>query len=316
MNIFALSSLPHTILTMNILVADDERVTRHMLKSFLTEWGMDVTTASDGREAWDIFRAGDFQLVLSDWNMPRMDGLELVQKIRNDPGTQYSYLILLTSRSEKADLINGLDAGADDFLSKPFDRNELRARLRAGERIIGLQRELEEKNQRLALANHRMQKDLGAAARLQQSLLPDSMPDSGPARFAWSFRPCEKLAGDNLNVFPLDEDHIGFYVADVSGHGVAAALLSVTISQLLSPQRSAHGLLVQPDKEDASRTQVSSPLDVIEELNRRFPMEEFDGNFFSIVYGVLDKRSCEFRYVSAGPSAFHPAASQRGSQNS
>jgi sigma-B regulation protein RsbU (phosphoserine phosphatase) len=289
---------------MNVLIADDERVTRHTLQTFLQDWGMQVSTARDGREAWDLYRRGDFDMVISDWNMPRLTGLELIQKIRNDQANRYCYLILLTARSEKSDLVGGLNAGADDFLSKPFDRNELRARLRAGERILTLQHQLEEKNRRLQEVNQRMEKDLAAAARLQQSMLPDELPDTGPARFAWSFRPCEQLAGDNLNVFRLDEHRIGFYVADVSGHGVAAALLSVTINQLLNPRKSRHGLLVQPEPGDDDAVRVSDPLHVVQELNRRFPMEEFEGNYFTIIYGVLDKRTCEFRYVSAGHPAF------------
>ncbi len=289
---------------MRILVADDEKVTRHLLESFISDWGLEVTTAEDGQEAWEIFRTGNFELMISDWNMPRLSGLELIKKIRNEPGNPYSYLILLTSRTEKSDLVEGLEAGADDFLNKPFDRNELRARLRAGQRIVDLQRQLQKNNRRLAQANRRMQMDLGAAARLQRSLLPNDLPDIERAKFAWSFRPCEKLAGDNLNVFRLDANKVGFYVADVSGHGVAAALLSFTISQLLSPQKLASGLLVQPGEEPSDKPLVSQPLDVINELNTRFPTEEFDGNFFTILYGVLDQRTCELRYVSAGHPPF------------
>ncbi len=285
---------------MNVLVAEDERVTRHLLEQYLDSWGLKVTAASDGGQAWEFYQSGDFELVISDWNMPEMNGLQLVKRIREHVRGQYAYVILLTARSEKADLVNGLDAGADDFLSKPFDRNELRARLRAGQRIISLQRTLNERNRSLQQANERMEKDLAAAARLQQSLLPEKLPESKSAKFAWSFRPCEELAGDNLNVFQLDSHHIGMYVADVSGHGVAAALLSVTISQLLSPKSSQHGLLVQPDAQDTSKRIVSSPGRVVSELNRRFPIEEFDGNYFTIVYGVLDTRTSVFRYVSAG----------------
>ena len=289
---------------MRILVADDEKVTRHLLESFISDWGLNVTTAEDGQEAWEIFRTGNFELLISDWNMPRLSGLELIKKIRETSGNPYSYLILLTSRTEKSDLVKGLEAGADDFLKKPFDRNELRARLRAGQRIVNLQRELQKNNQRLAEANRRVQMDLGAAARLQRSLLPNELPKAEKAKFAWSFRPCEKLAGDNLNVFRLDADQIGFYVADVSGHGVAAALLSFTISQLLSPQKMASGLLVQPGENPTDKPRVSQPLDVVNELNTRFPTEDFDGNFFTILYGVLDQRNHEIRYVSAGHPPF------------
>ncbi len=219
--------------------------------------------------------------------------------VRHDR-SPYVYIILLTARNEKSDLVSGLDAGADDYLGKPFDRDELRARIRVGERIIHLHRELEDKNRTLLAAKERMEQDLAAAAKMQQALLPAQLPESSAAKFAWSFRPCEASAGDNLNVFRLDDDQIGFYVADVSGHGVAAALLSVTIHQILSPHRSEHSLVVQPDRCDASKCVVNSPQRVVSELNRRFPMEEFNGKYFTIVYGVLNTKTCELSYVSAG----------------
>lgn len=151
----------------------------------------------------------------------------------------------------------------------------------------------------LTLANEKMKDDLDAAAQLQKSLLPQSVPEVRGARFAWYYKPCDELAGDILNVFQLDKTHVGIYVADVSGHGIAASLLSVAISRALTPTPSMSSLVVQPG-DNPSRPHIVPPLEVVVELNRRFPMEDCGGKYFTIVYGIVDLETREFRYVSAG----------------
>jgi sigma-B regulation protein RsbU (phosphoserine phosphatase) len=297
---------------MNVLIAEDEKVTAMLLSRYLQDWGHTVSQASDGHKAWEMVQSGEFHLLISDWNMPNMDGLSLVRNIREGK-LPTCYVILLTSRQDKSDLVEALNAGADDFLSKPFDRNELRARLRVGERTIELQRALEKQNRELLDVNERMTRDLLAAARVQKALLPRTLPTSSKAKFAWSFRPCDELAGDNLNVFALDDNHIGLYVADVSGHGVAASLLAVTINQALAPLQTESRHRRDLNTADAAM-QAASPSAVIEYLNAKFPLEDFDGNYFTIVYGVLDTRTCEFRFISAGhppPILISPGAAPR-----
>ncbi|MHB8897255.1 MAG: PP2C family protein-serine/threonine phosphatase [Thermoguttaceae bacterium] len=283
---------------MKVLIAEDDRISRSMLQRQLEKWGHAVVAAVDGKDAWEKFQAGGFSIVVSDWMMPEMDGIELVRRIRESQTQGYVFVILLTARSKKEDVIVGMEAGADDFLSKPFDQGELRVRLRAGERIIELERSLAQRNALLEEANQRMTRDLEAAARVQQSLLPAAMPDSGLARFAWHYRPCDELAGDFLNVFALGNGHVGMYVADVSGHGVAASLLSVSISRVMTPHASASSLLMKPDLRTGYR--VVPPREVLAELNRRFQMEQCGDRYFTIIYGVLDLESSQFRYASAG----------------
>ncbi len=159
--------------------------------------------------------------------------------------------------------------------------------------------ELESLNEKLESANNRMSEDLDAAARVQQSLLPTAEPDQTGLSLAWKYLPCDELAGDFLNFFPLDERHIAAFVVDVSGHGVASSLLSVTIGRLLTPQVSASSLLVQADPQ-TNQPRIVPPAEVASELNRRFPMEEQNDLYFTMVYGVLDLDSLEFRFVSAG----------------
>ncbi len=153
--------------------------------------------------------------------------------------------------------------------------------------------ELEAANRSLGAINNRLKRELQAAARIQQALLPVVLPDVERARFAWTFRPCDELAGDILNIYQLDADHIGFYVLDVSGHGVSAALLSVTVSRLLSPHGPSSLLHVSGDG------QLAKPSEVLERLNMQFSAEQSD-QFFTLFYGVLELGSLKLRYANAG----------------
>jgi two-component system NtrC family sensor kinase len=138
---------------MRVLIAEDNAVSRWRLQHFLEQWGHEVTAARDGVEAWHLFLDGDFPVVITDWLMPEVDGVELVRRIRSGRprgGHQgYVYIILLTAHSEKGAVVEGMEAGADDFVAKPFDLDELRVRLRAGERIIRLEQSLAEQNRTL-----------------------------------------------------------------------------------------------------------------------------------------------------------------------
>lgn len=160
---------------------------------------------------------------------------------------------------------------------------------------------LEKTNEQLTRINRRMRKNLEAAARVQQAMLPETLPRVKGARFAWRFQPCEELAGDILNVFKLDRTHVGVYLLDVTGHGTAAALLAVSVARLLSPIQQASSLVrrFNPNDPDAAPV-IVPPHEVADKLNLRFPWEPETAQFFTLVYGVLDTVSGEFRYVSAG----------------
>ncbi len=144
-----------------------------------------------------------------------------------------------------------------------------------------------------------MTRDLQAAAKVQQSLLPTAVPETPRLKVAWKYLPCDELAGDFLNVFPLDDRYMALFVVDVSGHGVASSLLSVTIGRLMTPQVSSSSLLVQPSS-DGNGRRVVPPAEVAYELNRRFPMEDQNELYFTMVYGLLDLETLEFRFTSAG----------------
>jgi two-component system cell cycle response regulator len=128
---------------MKVLIADDDDVLRHILQVKLTKWGYDVIEARNGIDAWRLLQGNDApRLAILDWIMPGMDGLEVCKEIRNREDQAYTYLLLLTAKHKKEDLIAGMEAGADDYVSKPFDSEELKMRLRAGRRILDLQAEL------------------------------------------------------------------------------------------------------------------------------------------------------------------------------
>lgn len=121
---------------------EDDAVSRRLLRSWLEQWGHEVTEAEDGAAAWERFSAGEFPVVVSDWMMPEMDGVDLVRKIRAAGNTGYVYVILITARTEAADVAEGVEAGADEFVRKPVDRDDLRAKLWEAERVVRLQAEL------------------------------------------------------------------------------------------------------------------------------------------------------------------------------
>ncbi len=138
---------------MRILIADDSIVSRHLLDATLRKWGYEVVIASDGIEAWNALKEKDApRIAILDWMMPGLTGPEVCKLVRERaPGSDgtYTYLLLLSSKSQREDLIEGLESGADDYLTKPFDQHELKVRLRAGTRIIDLQRELLEAREAL-----------------------------------------------------------------------------------------------------------------------------------------------------------------------
>lgn len=139
---------------MKILVAEDDLTSRTILTGILKKWGHDPLAASDGREAWEMLKEPDApKLAILDWNMPKMDGLELCRAIREDASGGYVFIILLTARNSREDIVTGLEAGADDYLIKPPDPAELTARIKNGMRILELERCLKKANEEIRLVS-------------------------------------------------------------------------------------------------------------------------------------------------------------------
>ncbi len=140
-----------------VLVVEDDSLTCQVLKRMLEGWGYGVRTCDNGSEAWEILQSENIKFVIADWLMPVMDGLTLCRKIRSSGSPGYTYIVLVTGKDKKEDIIEGLEAGADDYLAKPFDPDELKARLRTGERILDLERKLTARNERLRELNIRLE---------------------------------------------------------------------------------------------------------------------------------------------------------------
>ncbi|MHB8772567.1 MAG: GGDEF domain-containing response regulator [Syntrophales bacterium] len=152
---------------MKVLIAEDDRASNALVKSLLFRWGFDVVTTFNGTETWKVLREKDApQIAIIDWMMPGIDGLEVCRRIREDEkgGDQYTYVIILTAKSEREDVVTGIDAGADDYIVKPFNKEELRARLTSGQRIIELQTALRAANRKLLLMS-RLDPLTGALSR-------------------------------------------------------------------------------------------------------------------------------------------------------
>jgi two-component system, cell cycle response regulator len=130
---------------MKILIAEDDFTSRSILRAIVEKWGFDPVVTEDGSAAWEILQAPDApRLILLDWNMPGMDGLEVCRRLRENESSNPPYVILLTARGEKGDIVHGLEAGANDYVAKPYDNEELQARIRVGQRMLELQSHLVE----------------------------------------------------------------------------------------------------------------------------------------------------------------------------
>lgn len=135
---------------MRILIAEDDAVSRKILEAYLKKWGHDVIAAKDGAEAWEHLNREDApRLAVLDWMMPEMDGVEVCRRVRGRENVPFTYILLLTAKGEKDDIVTALDTGADDYLTKPYNASELRSRIGAGERIVRLNEDLEKANAEL-----------------------------------------------------------------------------------------------------------------------------------------------------------------------
>ncbi|RCJ19958.1 regulator [Nostoc sp. ATCC 43529] len=283
-----------------ILVIDDDPTVRAVLKSTLKKQGYDVTVASNGEEGITQAQLVHPALIICDWMMSQVDGLEVCRRIRSAPELATTFFILLTARGaargEEDDRVRGLDAGADEFISKPIEMNELKARVRAGLRLYQLNQDLQSKKQALEKLNQdlRTQKqiletELAQAADYVRSLLPS--PLVGTVTTENLFIPSAQLGGDCFGHNWLDDDRLAIYLLDVSGHGVGSALLSVSVLNVLRSQ-------------SLPNTNFCQPSEVLKALNDAFQMKKHGDKYFTIWYGVYHRLKRQLIYANAG----HPPA--------
>jgi sigma-B regulation protein RsbU (phosphoserine phosphatase) len=268
----------------------------------LKDRGYKVRPVPSGKLALLAAHRDPPDLILLDINMPEMNGYEVCEHLKADNTLKGIPVIFISALTEQLDKVKAFAIGGVDYLTKPFQMEELHARVETHLKLRRLQIEVEEINARLAKANGRMSRDLKAAAKIQETFLPRGVPRVPGTDFAWIYRPCDELGGDGLNVIPLGDGKVGLYILDVSGHGVASALLSVTLSRLLSPPSEPSSILIR----DGDRFDITPPGEVAARLNRLFPFDSATGQFATMVYGILNAPTGEFRYVSAGhPGPVH-----------
>jgi len=290
----------------NILVVDDAPANLRLLSGMLKSRGYKVRPVPSGKAALRAASTEAPDLILLDINMPEMNGYEVCQRLKEDESLRAIPVIFISALSETMDKVKAFGAGGVDYVTKPFQFEEVNARVETHLRIHRLERSLSRTNEELESANHRieaanvqMKADLVEAARVQQALLPPERYESDTVELAWAYRPCDELGGDSLGYHVLDDRHISLYVLDVTGHGVKAALRSVAATHALSPHLDRSSIVARATVWSEEEWAVS-PNATITELNRRFPFEEATNQFMTAVYGLLDTETGEFRYVAAG----------------
>jgi phosphoserine phosphatase RsbU/P len=298
----------------NVLIVDDSRTQRMLLAAGLRRDGYAVLQAASGREALDLCARLDIDLVLSDWMMPEMSGIELCRALRAAHPERYVYFILLTSKSEKGAVAEGLEVGADDFLSKPVDAAELRARIIAGDRLLALERELRGNNQLLTDALGRLHslyqtldRDLAEARNLQLSLVPQRTHRMPGGQVSMRLRSSGHVGGDMVGFFDIDGTKLGLYSIDVSGHGMAAALLTTRLAGLFTGASAARNIALHsgPDGPEGR-----APSTVAAALNHLMLSELQSERYLTLAYAEIDRTTGHVRLVQAGHP--HPVVQHVG----
>lgn len=301
------------------MAAENSTDVDRLIQSF-SAYGFQLALVPDGETALTFSQEYKPDLIFLDVTLPGLSGFDTCLRMKEQDETKHIPVIFVTAPSDTVSNVKGFSVGAVDYVTRPFQIEEVIARITTHLKIRNLQVLLEEiianlqgevaerKRTEEALqesmhlvqqANDRMKNDLAAAARVQQALLPDTLPAVPGVIFAWTYRPCSELGGDSLNVFQLDADHVGLYVLDVSGHGVSASLLSVTLSRVLIPRRDPSCLFIKANRAPEADT-LFSPAEIATRLNRMFPMSEDGRQYFTLIYGILNIRNGVFRYTCAG----------------
>ena len=268
-----------------LLIIDDDLVIRKILQKALSNHKYEIIVAKNGEEGISAAQEHEPALIICDWMMPGIDGLEVCRQVKANQHLSTTFFILLTSKGEVKDRIKGLDNGADDFLSKPIDVEELTARVRAGLRLYQMNQNLREQNKIIENQKALIEAELNEAANYVRSLLPSPMEH--PFRIETVFVPSSQLGGDAFDYFWLDENHLAMYLLDTSGHGIGTALLSVSVLNWLRSQR-------------GKDLDLAQPAEVLKQLNQTFQMADHNDKYFTIWYGIYSRSSQTLTYANGG----------------
>ena len=303
-----------------VLLASDGAEHERLLESLVERECQVRVVLADIRAVLDTMTSLRPAVLLLRTDDPAVDGVDITRRLRADGANRQIPVVIVAPDCNDDAFVECLRAGADDCMFGPLNEDALVARIENCLQRVAWQKEqdsvlveLEQRNQMLDVniknammladnlqdANNQLRQALEAAAKIQQSLLPVNIPQIPGLRFAFDHRPCQALAGDSMGIFPLDEERVGLYILDVSGHGIPAALLSVTVTQFLSPGGGS-GSFLQQTGGDQSTVELKSPARVSEDLNRQFPMDKNAGQYFTMIYGILHLGRGELEYVTAG----------------
>jgi sigma-B regulation protein RsbU (phosphoserine phosphatase) len=288
-----------------VLLVDDSRLQRRILSASLLRDGYEVQEAASGEEALQHCLHHRPDLIISDWVMPGMDGLEFCQAFRALPSEGYGYFILLTSKSEKEEVARGLESGADDFISKPVNANELRARINAGDRILRMQKELTQNNKVISQTLGELRRlyglldnDLLEAKKLQQSLVKETFQVFDRGSVSYMLQPSGHVGGDLIGHYRISSQKIGLYALDVSGHGVSSALMTARLAGYLSSNSADQNIaLVSQENGDTAHL---APSQVAERLNEILLSELETEHYFTMLLAVLDLETGRVVMAQAG----------------
>ncbi len=276
-------------LTGRILVVDDEPENRDVLVKYLERKGHHTFEAENGRRAIEMLGKEAFDLVLLDVDMPEMDGYTVLGRMKADPTLRHLPVIMISALDEIETVVHCIEAGAEDFLPKPFKPTLLHARIEASLEKKSLRDHEQAYLRQIVETQRRLKGELQEAARYVVSTLPP--PVREPFAISWTYDPSTELGGDSFGYHWIDENHFAIYLLDVCGHGVGAALLSVAAINVI---RSG----------SLPKTNLLDPGQVLSSLNDAFQMENHNNMFFTIWYGIYNLAARCIRHASGG----HPPA--------
>ena len=275
---------------LDALIADDDPMITEVLSLMVEAMGCRVTTVSDGMAALELLGRQSFDVLITDWQMPHLDGIGLVRRLRSERSDNYLHIVMMTTHAAERTVRDGLDVEVDDFLFKPVDPVRLELAIASARRSIDLQRRLARRNRHLLAMNARaraayrqIKNDLEAASATQRHLLPP-MTFDGPLRHAWLFIPSLGIGGDTLDVRRLADGRSFFFQLDVSGHGIPAALRSFALH---------HRLSARPP------TDPDTMLAMVRALNRD-AQDEAEGAYYTMLCGIAAADGSRVDYIRAG----------------
>jgi phosphoserine phosphatase RsbU/P len=284
------STSPGSASPSTILLVDDEKLARMVTRRRLERLGHRIIEAEDGKQALAMLEENGADLIISDWMMPEMDGPTLCEAVKANEKLRSTPIILMTALDQPAQIAEGLQRGADDFLTKSASDQEVTARVNAGLRTQRLIGDLEHSYKIIAQKQREMDVELKSASNFVTSLFPSPGEIVPGIQLDWEFIPSSGLGGDLFQVTRWGDEYLGLAILDMSGHGIGPALRAVSLALTF---RAEHMAQSHP---------TYDPGEIVATLNKENPMSE-DGEYFTIWVGALHLPTRRLRYATAG----HPA---------